>query len=431
MILTRIGIEAKDRLRHSPALRNGLAFFLSRRLPGRATVQPQEHARAIVRLCRAARMTGSGRRLVEIERSIRERIAMIAGRNIDWSEFEGQWKRDRIETGVVLKPYVGPKERGVLLVSFEYQWSRLAQIADLQSLASRYALVLAPSWSPPHSLETCLFPALYPGRIISLISHADDVLILPRLAPNVTALPLYASSWVDPGLYHPRPFAQRDIDLVMVANFSQYKRHFALFRALRDMPRSVSVLLAGRPLAGRTAAVLRTEAAAYGVADRFELMENASDQELADALARSKVSVILSRQEGSCVAVVESLFAGTPVGLYSDARIGSRAFINPSTGRFLERQGLASQLLDFIAKADRYTPRRWALEHRLSCFDSTASLNQALKQQALAAGEMWTVDIAAHHWRPNPELASPADRDRLQPASEDIRVRYGFELGTR
>ena len=38
---------------------------------------------------------------------------------------------------------------------------------------------------------------------------------------------------------------------------------------------------------------------------------------------------------GFCVAVVETMFAGTPLGIYQDAIIGSRVFINPHSGRFL------------------------------------------------------------------------------------------------
>jgi len=428
-LLTRLGMETKDHLRHNATLRKYLAHVLSARAGGGR--EPRECARAIVKLCQAARLAGSETQMIGLEASIRERIATLDGRAVDWAEFEGQFKRDRIETAVVLKPCLGAKERGVVLISFEYQWARLVQVPNLEEFSRRYALVLSPSWSPPHSLETCLFPVLYPGRIVSLISHADDLRILPRLSSKFAAVPLYASSWVQPDLYQPVPFAAKDIDLVMVANFSEYKRHFALFQALRDMPRATRVVLVGRKLANRTADVLRREAAAYGVADRFELIENASDAVLSATLARAKISVILSRQEGSCVAVVESMFADTPVGLYADARVGSRAFINSSTGRFLEHHDLGKQLLDFIASARQYSPRRWVLENEVSCFGSTKVLNEALKREALAAGEDWTQDIAAHHWRPNPELVFPADRERLQPDYEDIEARFGLHFGQR
>jgi glycosyltransferase involved in cell wall biosynthesis len=84
----------------------------------------------------------------------------------------------------------------------------------------------------------------------------------------------------------------------MLANFGKYKRHFALFKALRDMPRSVKVVCIGQHNDKRTREVLLAEAAAYGVADRFELKENAPDAVVFDCMARAKVNLIMSKREG-------------------------------------------------------------------------------------------------------------------------------------
>ena len=76
------------------------------------------------------------------------------------------------------------------------------------------------------------------GVLFTLISHAEEVDILPAISPNYTVVPLYASSWVDPRRFQPLPRAARDVDLIMVANFAKFKRHFALFGALRQLPRN-------------------------------------------------------------------------------------------------------------------------------------------------------------------------------------------------
>ena len=423
----RLVIETKDRVRHDRVIRRFIASGIAASA-GRGT-EPPECVQAIVQLCKAARLVADGEQMLQIEGAIRKRITTLAGRPFDWLALDPDLNRKRIEHALVLKPYLGEREPGVVMISFEYQWNRLTQVRNLDEFARRYKLVLSPTWSPPHVPGVCLFPHVYPGRILSMISHAEDLKILPRLAPNVSVVPLYASNWVHPDLYQPVPFAQKDIDLVMIANFSEYKRHFTLFRALRDMPRSTRVVLVGRPLRDRTAEVLRQEAAAYGVADRFELLVNATDAQVNAAVAGAKVSVILSRQEGSCVAVVESMFANTPVGLFHDARIGSRAFIGPETGRFLQHENLGRQLQEFIAQAEQYSPRQWVLENGVSCFGSTETLNWALKDEALASGQEWTQDIVAHHWRPHPELVSAADRERFQPDYDDILARFGLHFG--
>ena len=427
MFSQRFLTEIKDRFRHNRLARRFLASTIAA-TAGRG-MSPEECVQAIAKLSKSARLAGSDAQMARMEQSIHGRIAALARRPFNWADFEPSWKRDRIEHAVVLKPYLGENEPGVVMIAFEYQWNRLIQATNLEEFARRYSLVLSPTWSPPHCLGVCLFPHLYPGKIVSMISHTDDLRTLPRLSPNVSVVPLYASSWVHPDLYQPVPFASKDIDLVMVANFSEYKRHFALFKALRDMPRSTRVLLVGRPLENRTAAVLRQEAAAYGVQDRFELLENASEKQVNAALAGAKVSVILSRREKSCVVVVESMLADTPVGLLSDAHIGSRAFINSQTGRFLEHENLGPQLQDFIDHADQYSPRRWALENGIACLGSTEILNQFLKNQALETGRAWTQDIVPHHWRPSPQLVFPEDRARLRPEYDDVFARFGIHLG--
>jgi hypothetical protein len=302
-------------------------------------------------------------------------------------------------------------------------------ISNLSDFVHRYTLVMAPTWSPPHALANTLFCAHYPDdRLFSLISNVSDVAVFPQLSSKIRVVPLYASNWVNPDLYTPVPFARKDIDIVMLAGFAPYKRHFALFQALRELPRGLRVVLIGGPW-GRDGSALREEARLYGVQDRFELKQSASDEVVSQSLARAKISLILSRQEGSCVAVVESMFADTPVGIYQDAIIGSRVFINSHTGRFLRRAGLAAQLRDFLAAAESYSPRKWALENEIDCHGSTRALNRVLKEAALAAGHEWTQDIAEHHWRPNPLLLKQEDRERLRPAREDIRSRYGVTIG--
>lgn len=316
-----------------------------------------------------------------------------------------------------------------MFISFEDQWARLLWRCNLQEFAQRYTLVVSPTWSPPHSLINCLFPATYPGEIFCLISNLNDLEIFPRLSKSYIMVPLFASSWVDPGMYNPTPFDMKDLDIFMLANFGKYKRHFLLFKALRDMPTSVRVLLIGQNNGDRTRDSIMAEARAYGVQNRFELLVDASDSAVLDALCRARITLILSRREGSCVAVAESMFANTPVGIFDDAEIGSRVFVNEMTGRFLQYRDLAGQLMDFIETAHQYSPRSWA-EKNISCFDSTRTLNDVLKTRALAAGQEWRQDIAVHNWRPNPQLVYDQDRDRLAAASEDIKIRFGLTIGS-
>ncbi len=334
----------------------------------------------------------------------------------------------RVYKAAILKPHIGPREKGVLFVSFEAQWIKLLQPTNFQELAERYTVVVAPSYSPPHVLVNCAFPALFPGPVFTLISNPNDLAVFPRMSGNLIVVPLYASSWVNPDLFQPMPKAQRSWDLLMVANFGKFKRHHAFFAALRPLPRDLRILLIGQNQDGRDADTICEMARWYGVQDRFTLRSNQPYRAVVNAFCQARASVVLSKREGSCVAVAESLFADTPAAILRDAGIGSRVFINEQTGRFLDDATLARDLADFVHNADRFAPRAWA-ERNISCRRSSQILNDLLKAKALEAGQAWTRDIAPLQWSPDPMLARPEDRQHAIAERQDILERFGLEIG--
>jgi hypothetical protein len=145
------------------------------------------------------------------------------------------------------------------------------------------------------------------------------------------------------------------------------------------------------------------------------------------ALQSGKVSVIMSMGEGACVAVSESLFADVPVAVVQGANIGSRAFINSKTGRFLRRNNIADDLEAFVSEFSAYSPRKWMLENKVSYLESSRVLNDCLKKLAISEGRLWTTDVATMHWRPYPVFASTADRESMRKEYE----RFEFEFGVR
>jgi hypothetical protein len=346
---------------------------------------------------------------------------------VNWRELVPYYGDGRLVKAAILKPWLGAREPGVLFISFENQWIKLLTCRNFDRLAERYTFVLAPS-SSPHNLINYVFPRLFRDKIFTLISNPEDAAVLPGIAANYVVVPLLASHWVNPDRLQPLPRAERDVDLIMVAGFARCKRHHALFTAMRDMPRHLRILLVGQTQGARTAESLVEEACWYGVAGRFTVLSNQDYASVARALCRARASVILSRREGSCVVVAEALFADTPVALLQDAVIGSRVFVNDDTGRFLTEDGLGRHLTEFIAAADRYQPRRWAKEN-IGCFQSSKRLNEVLKQHARAAGREWTQDIVPLMWCPDPQLARPEDRSRLEPERREFKERFGLEVG--
>ena len=421
----RLAIEGRDELIARPWFRGLVARTLAARAGDPPAGDPRLPA-AVARLCQAARLTADD----GYRRRLEARIARLLPR-VDPAALgrpDPPGADPSLTKTAVLKPWVSPREKGVVYAAFPYNWPRLLRAPDVKGFADRYTLVIATSFSPPHDASLYSLAAGYPGEVFSTVSNPRDPEWLHRISPKFLPLDLYASSWVLPELYRPRPHVERDIDLLMIAQFGTVKRHHALFRALRTMPRHLRVTVIGQHQDGRTEKHILRDAAAFGVADRFELLANQPYPAVADALCRSRASVVLSRREGSCVAVAESLFADAPAALYEDAAIGSKVFLNERTGRLLKHRDLGRQLTEFVAESGRYSPRAWAVEH-ISCYRSTERLNAALKEHARASGGEWTRDIVPMARVPNAvALADPATAAELARERESIAERHGVRI---
>lgn len=387
--------------------------------------RPGRMARSLERLSAAARISVGSRWQTVVERMLSRRLETLASQPIAWDECFPDSANSEVYKAIILKRPQGPAEKGVILVSFENQWLRLLRHADVAALARDYHLVLAPSWSPPHDLAFLLAAKLWPGPLFHLMSNFNDAETFRRIAPSAVGSRLLASSWVHPDIFRPYDDVEKEFDIVVLANFSCYKRHFALFKMLGQMPRRTKVLLLGKSWSGRTRDTIMREAAWYGVQQSVTIREGLPDDEMIRAMQSAKIGFLPSLNEGSCVAVMEFLFCNVPMALFEDAIVGSAAYINSQTGVLLDRRRAAEQMTEFIRNHDRYRPRRWVEDNNLSCFGSTEVLNADMRSWCLANGERWTCDILPHHWRPNP---SYVDRDHaadMAPLYGELRARYG------
>ncbi len=134
-----------------------------------------------------------------------EHLARLDPTKIDWREFDADIDNALVHKAALIKPWISPREKGVVFFSFESQWLKLLKHVPLAEFARHYDIVVAPTWSPPHHLFTFAFPKAYPGPVFSLISNTKDLEYFPRFAPNYVMVPLFASSWVNPDCFQPLP----------------------------------------------------------------------------------------------------------------------------------------------------------------------------------------------------------------------------------
>lgn len=323
---------------------------------------------------------------------------------------------------IVLKAPGADGEKGVLLMTFEYNWARLLlglTPEEFRRLDERYDFVLSASWSPTDYAVLALAVSQVRGTVFVQSCNYDEVAKIERFHPRLKCLPTLPCDWINPVLYQPKPFAERTTDIVMVANWGEFKRHWDLFRALADLPADLTVVLIGQREANRGKEFIRALARDLGAPQALEIHESIPISEVAVHQCNAKVSVIMSRREGCCVAAVESLFAGCALAMRSDAHVGPLAYINEQTGARLRPGHLADDLRHLLASASSLRPREWAVEN-LSCHASHQKVNAQLREHAIREGRPWTRDIALPQWRPHPTFANRGEQESMRPAYDDL-----------
>lgn len=323
---------------------------------------------------------------------------------------------------IVLKAPGDGGEKGVLLLYFEYNWARVLlglPPNELRWLDDRYHLVLSASWSPTDYATLALACASMSGPLFVQPANFAEAPKIAAFHPRLRVLESLACDWVNPEYYQPKPFAERRTDLIMIANWGAFKRHWEFFEALAKMPSSLRVVLIGQKEGGRTMETIRALAADHRVPQNLELHESLTIAQVTAMQCDAKVSVLMSRREGGCVAAVESLFAGCALAMREDAHVGSRAHINAQTGAVLRPGRIAGDLMQLLERAPRLNPRQWAIDH-ISCHRTTEKMNAVLKAHAVTEGRPWTHDLALANWRPHPTFARAEEQEAMRPAYEEL-----------
>lgn len=327
----------------------------------------------------------------------------------------------------LLKTYISDLEKGILLVSFENQLEQLLNSGRIDDVLARYHLVFIPSWSGLYSKELFrLVAAAGQEPVFVLPVHRHERELVPTLSANCHALPFNAASWVNPEFFE-GPAQERDIDCLMVANFASFKRHWLLFKALKELPEDVRVTCVGVPLGSRTAESIRQEAVEYGVSDQVTIVEDPSQEELRRYFRRAKMFCAMSYREGSFIAVAESLMSGTPVLMFRNAHIGTKSLINENTGALVKSvRELRQKILEYRNFEGHDQVRQIAIDN-ISAQANSRKLNDMLRDWSDSNGKAWTVDIEPFYsQRLDFYYFNEDNRDRL---ADDYR--YLSELGIR
>ena len=298
-------------------------------------------------------------------------------------------------------------ERGVLLVMYSHGLRELPAVFDLAGLASRYRIVIEPSWWGYQDAGFLLYHGSDLDGVV-LAQRREDFDYIRDHGRNLIPVRLGAGDWADPDLFRPREDGERPHDVVMVAAWDPFKRHAVLFEALaairRRHGRRLRTALVGYPL-GWDRARIEALAERHGVLEDCSFFESVPPEVVASVVGGARAFVLLSRREGANRALYESLFCDTPVLVPRGHRGVNLDHVNAATGLLFDDPDLPQAILTVVDGAERFSPRQWALAHT-GWERSTHALNDALREPALRRGEPWTRDIVGRRNAPNLRYAS-------------------------
>lgn len=282
---------------------------------------------------------------------------------------------------IILAPPEGGK-KGVLLVKFTIYFFYLPHIFDLERLLKDYVLVLEPSFCGYFNPAIlCLMGQ--PTPIIIQASEKVDYHFIESLNSNLVPIDIGANYWVDNRIFYPMKNIEKKYDIIMVALWADFKRHYHLFEAISQCKNKdkIKVCLVGMPYP-YFVDYIKNIARFYNVDNCIEYSENVSQEQINLLLNKSKVCLLLSKKEGFNKSIIEAMFANTPIFLLKGFNYGQHyPYINQQTGGYI----VSSKLREFIENIDSmlqsriFSPNEWVSKH-MTIEQTTAELSALLNK---------------------------------------------------
>jgi hypothetical protein len=322
---------------------------------------------------------------------------------------------------LLLKPYLGVKEPGVLFIQYNDAFSKFVSIYDPRRLAQYYRIVLEPSTWGYCDPAVLAFVGLATDVIVEA-QYEADFRYIEALNSNLKPIRIGAGDWIDHEKFEPGNLQEKSYDIVMVASWQRIKRHVLLFDAVSQCKNVVSkIALIGYPSSGRTKEDIVSEAKTYGVEDKIDIYERISRSDVSRIISKSKLGVMLTLREGANKGIYECLFSGVPV-IISDRNVGvNRDHINELTGIISSDEALAETIKRMLGNIGTYDPRRWA-EKTTGYFNASRMLNEYIRGLAVSDGEEWTQDLYVKKNDTNARYVFEEERLLADRAIDHLRV---------
>jgi glycosyltransferase involved in cell wall biosynthesis len=349
-----------------------------------------------------------------------------------WETHQIGWKRYQSQLDyspaasrtLILKAPQANGEKGVIISCFEYNWLRiLSGIEPFDDFDAHYTLILSTTSSPTNYNMLALALEKIKGPVFVIPCNVRDIPKLKKIHPRIQPLDMLACDWLNPAHFAPKPWLDRNIDILLVSNWAPVKRHWHFFDILRQLPASLKVVCIGQPEGSFTLEHIRELQKKHGAPQNIDFLERIPIEEVNELQCNSKIAIILSRREGCCVAAVEGLMAGAWLAMLENAYVGPLDYINKGTGARLNPRTASQQLLGLLRNPPERSPNLWA-KSNISCYQSTEKLNGILKTIATQSGQPWTENLTIPCWHPFPCFVDSTDEIKLSPFANALTKSY-------
>jgi len=270
-------------------------------------------------------------------------------------------------------------DKGIIIIKYSYYFPLMFKLFDMHALSSRYRIILEPSWAGYFEPSILSYTALS-VPVYVMAPEARDHRFIKELDSNLIPVSIGPNWWVNDEEFKAPLSSIRDIDILIVAGWAQFKRHYSLFKnikKLRDIGKKYSVVCAGYP-GDLNLTEIKKLAHYYGISDQVEFFEWLDPSQMVSMYQRSKVNLLWSFFEGSNRAIIEGMFCDTPCILKQGHNYGEHYdFINKETGSFCNEHELPERISSIIEGQYNYTPRKYVLKNR-SCTLATEALSKKI-----------------------------------------------------
>jgi len=284
-------------------------------------------------------------------------------------------------------------ELGVIIINYSYYFLMFQKFFNLNEILKKYILILEPSWAGLCEAAILSYTQ-FDCTVYLMCYEKRDFAFIKTMETNIKPIAIGPSWFVNHETFKPIE-VHKDIDIIMVAAWAKFKRHYAFFKAikeLKDRKPNLSIALVGYPV-DQTLDEIRSMARNYEIDDCISWFENVSQLEVAKLLNRSKVNVLWSKFEGNNRAIIEGMFCNTVVVLREGHNYGERYdFVNQETGMFATERSLSTVIEEILNSYASYSPREYVFRNR-SCIAATDIMNKIISEEEEKKGREWNKDI--------------------------------------